>query len=162
MFWGGALLALVASEFGAGWGGLLMLAAGILGNALNAGLLPQAQHQALGASTMVFALLGILSSTATLALWQQRQQGRGVFRIVHLWLPVLAGCGMLSLYGSAPGTDLGGHLNGFLAGLLLGFLARKLPPGCFARAWQWSAGVLALLALSLAWVLARRYGQSGG
>ncbi len=159
MFWGGALLALIASEFGAGWGVLLMLAAGMLGNAINACLLPQAQYQALGASTMVFALLGMLSSTATLALWQQRRQGRGVFRIVHLWLPVLAGCGMLSLYGSAPGSDLGGHLNGFLAGLLLGFLARKLPPGCFARLWQWSAGVLALLALILAWGLARMHGQ---
>ncbi len=154
MIWGGALLALVASEFGAGWGMLLMLTAGTFANALNALLLPQAQYQALGASTMVFALLGILSVATTWNAWQQRRQGRGVFRTVQLWLPILAGIGMLSLYGTAPGTDLGGHLNGFLAGLLFGFLAKKIPALCFATCWQWVAGLFTLIWVPLAWFVA--------
>ncbi len=162
MFWGGTLLALVANEFGAGWGLTLMLSAGALGNALNAWLLPQAQYQALGASTMVFALLGMLSSASTCAVWRQRRQGRGTFRIVQLWLPFLAGCGMLALYGTAPGTDLGGHLNGFLAGLLLGLLAKKLPQKYCTRHWQWSSAVLALSVLFLAWIRAWSQGRLAG
>lgn len=154
LFWGSMLLTLTAGELGNGWGLLLMLLSGTLGNALNAALLPQAEYQALGASTMVFGLLGILAGRATLKIRRQKQAGRGILQQFRLWLPLLAEFALLALTGTAPGSDLAGHLTGFLCGILLGLLTGRLPPGMSAWPWQLFTGVLAALSLPLAWLLA--------
>lgn len=154
LFWGSMLLTLSAGEFGNGWALFLMLLAGAMGNALNALLLPQAGYQALGASTMVFGLLGILSGRTTLKIRQRKLAGRGILQQFRLWLPLLAGFALLSLTGTAPGSDLAGHFNGFACGILLGLLTGLLPPGLFRFRWQLLLGGIAILLLPLAWLLA--------
>ena len=152
--WGSMLLTLTAGELGNGWALSLMLLAGAMGNALNALLLPQAEYKALGASTMVFGLLGILAARTTLKIRQQKLAGCGVLQQFRLWLPLLAGSALLSLTGTAPGSDLAGHLNGFICGILLGLLTGLLPPKLFSLRWQLLFGTFALLLLPLAWLLA--------
>lgn len=154
LFWGSMLLTLAAGELGNGWALFLMLLAGCLGNALNALLLPQAGYQALGASTMVFGLLGILAGRTTLKIRQQKLAGRGILQQFRLWLPLFAGLALLSLTGTAPGSDLAGHFNGFLCGILLGLLTGLLPSSLFLFRWQLLFGGVATLLLPLAWLLA--------
>ncbi len=154
LFWGSMLLTLTAGELGNGWALFLMLLSGSLGNALNALLLPQAGYQALGASTMVFGLLGILTGRTTLKIRQQRLAGSGILQQFRLWLPLLAGVALLALTGTAPGSDLAGHFNGFLCGILLGLLNGLLPSGLFSFRWQLLFGTSAILLLPLAWLLA--------
>jgi hypothetical protein len=67
---------------------------------------------------------------------------------------LLAGSALLSLTGTAPGSDLAGHLNGFICGILLGLLTGLLPPKLFSLRWQLLFGTFALLLLPLAWLLA--------
>lgn len=154
LFWGCMLLTLTAGEIGVGWGILLMLIAGALGNLFNALLLSQVDYQALGASTMVFGLLGILSGRTTLKTHLQQAAGKGILQQFRLWIPLLAGFAVLSLWGTAPGSDLPGHLTGFLCGILLGLLSGLLPPALFAMGWQLLAGAVAAALLPLAWHLA--------
>ena len=154
LFWGSMLLTLTAGELGNGWALFLMLLAGATGNALNALLLPQVGYQALGASTMVFGLLGILAGRTTLKIRQQKLAGRGILQQFRLWLPLLAGLALLSLTGTAPGSDLAGHFNGFVCGILLGLLSGLLRSGLFTFRWQLLFGAVATLSLPLAWLLA--------
>lgn len=156
LFWGSMLLTLAAGELGNGWALFLMLLAGAMGNALNALLLPQAGYQALGASTMVFGLLGILTGRTTLKIRSQQLAGRGILQQFRLWLPLLAGFALLSLTGTAPGSDLAGHFNGFICGILLGLLTGLLPSRLFSFCWQLLFGAVAVFLLPLAWFFARR------
>lgn len=151
LFWGCMLLTIAASEFGNGAALLMMLAAGCLGNALNAWLLPLAQYQALGASTMVFGLLGMLAGASTLKIQRRRLAGRGILQQFRLWLPLLAGFAMLSLTGTAPGSDLAGHFNGFLCGILLGVLKNLRPQKISSLRWQLLFAAIAILLPPLAW-----------
>jgi len=148
------LLTIAASEFGNGAALLMMLAAGCLGNALNAWLLPLVQYQALGASTIVFGLLGMLAGGTTLKIQRRRLAGRGILQQFRLWLPLLAGFAMLSLTGTAPGSDLAGHFNGFLCGILLGALKSLRPQKMSNPRWQLLFAAIAILLPPLAWIMA--------
>jgi membrane associated rhomboid family serine protease len=77
-----------------------MVFAGALGNAVMIALARKTQR--LGASTMVFGLLGILSAVRTWHSWRRRQGGRGQLLRIVPWLPLLAGLAMLGIYGTAP------------------------------------------------------------
>lgn len=138
---------------GAGLGLLAIVAAGGLGNLVNAWW-EKAGHSAVGASTATFAALGIL------AFFQFRRNWRGVPHLLSFWsrswLPILAGLGLLGFLGTGPQSDLGGHFFGFLAGLLTGIPLlpaqdRRLP------LWvQFPAGLAAAGLLVWAWTLALR------
>jgi membrane associated rhomboid family serine protease len=140
---------LVAQIFGSGLGWLVILLAGAAGNALNALIQPEA-HTAIGASTAVFAAVGILSGV----MWRRKRYARGLRR----WTP-LAGGLMLLVYLGIGGerTDVGSHVAGFATGVFSGaMLAQvhgRLPKG--ARAQQ-AFGAAAALLFALAWVLALR------
>jgi rhomboid protease GluP len=140
---------LVAQIFGSGLGWLVILLAGAAGNTLNALIQPGA-HTAIGASTAVFAAVGILSAV----MWRRKRYALGLRR----WTP-LAGGLMLLVYLGIGGerTDVGSHIAGFATGVLSGaMLAQvhdRLPKG--ARA-QRACGAAAALLFALAWVLALR------
>jgi rhomboid protease GluP len=102
---------------GVGW--LAILAAGTLANAMNA-VVQSPAHRSIGASTAVFAALGLLTAFT----WR-----RGFLRETP-WrariAPIVAGLGLLAFTGTAgENTDLTAHLFGFIAGFAAGLaLAR--------------------------------------
>jgi membrane associated rhomboid family serine protease len=96
-----------------GW--LLLAIASAAGNAAVGALSYPADYRSLGASTAVFAALGLLTGTALRA-------SRGAsFRWAELLLPLGSGITLLGMFGSGDAsTDVAAHLAGFAAGLLLG------------------------------------------
>lgn len=148
---------LVARFFGASAGWLLILLSGALGNALNAWVHYPEAHYAIGASTAVFAALGLVTGVGVkLGLldpqleWSQSR-----------WLlPALGGLtllGMLGL-GSGDGTvDVAAHFSGFASGVLVGFAGSFYQP-LFFKLDRWRRGVAAgaLGLIALAWLLAMR------
>jgi rhomboid protease GluP len=142
---------LVAQLVGTGLGWLAILLAGALGNGLNAAL-HGASHTAIGASTAVFAALGILSGHA----WTTRPvPWRGGIR---RWAPIGAGIMLLAFLGfGGERTDIGAHVMGFAVGAATGFalgrIGRRVPYGPDA---QQVYGVMVCGLLLLAWVMALR------
>jgi membrane associated rhomboid family serine protease len=133
---GGVFVFLLCRELGSGLAWSLILAAGTLGNLVNAWLQP-ASHNSVGASTAVFGTVGILASLSMVRYRHQLQKRRA--------LPVAAAMALLVLLGSeGKDTDLGAHFFGFCAGTLLGLLTELL----ISRRGYPSALLNALLALS--------------
>lgn len=130
-------------HFGPGVAWLAILAGGILGNLLNSAIQP-AFHRSIGASTAVFAALGLLTADA----WRRRV-GQTSWRARTV--PIGAGIALLAFTGTAgENTDLLAHLMGFLAGLGLGaLLARaRLPRSPVLQA---ACGALCVLLVLGAW-----------
>jgi rhomboid protease GluP len=131
---------------GVAWLGIVL--AGGAGNALNT-LLLESAHRSIGASTAVFAALGLLAGF----VWRARlmAQDRWPYRLG----PVVGGIALLAYTGTGDAeTDIGAHLSGFLcgfaAGMLLTFLTRYLRG---ARL-QAISGAAALSLLLVAWIAA--------
>jgi rhomboid protease GluP len=134
---------------GSGLAWLLILMAGATGNVINV-LILGAGHRAIGASTAVFAALGLLGSLG----WAGRRssaQGR-----IYRWGPVIGAVALLAYTGAGgERTDIGAHLWGFVAGLGAGLLAASMPRQLLAHAGvQAFAGLAAAAALGAAWVMA--------
>jgi membrane associated rhomboid family serine protease len=121
---GGFFAYSVTRYFGGGLGWFAIVTAGALGNILN-GLLAGAAHRSIGASTAVFAALGLLSAF----LWRRGFRSDASRR--ERLAPVIAGIGLLAFTGTGGvNTDIGAHLLGFLAGFAGGLLvARTGVPG---------------------------------
>jgi membrane associated rhomboid family serine protease len=132
---------------GVGWLAVVLAAGGA--NVLNAWVQSPA-HRSIGASTAVFAALGLLVAYT----WR-----RGFLRDTP-WrariAPIIAGLGLLAFTGtSGENTDLGAHLFGFIAGIGLGLLLAR-----FARiAWlenvrvQRVCGAAVVALLAAAWTV---------
>ncbi len=114
------VFAALIATLGRARGWLLLAAAAAAGNLAVAAMHHPGPYQSLGASTAIFAALGLLTGRAVRAL---RQPGR-TRRWRPVWGPLGAGLTLLALFGAgnAP-TDVGAHVTGFAAGLALGFLA---------------------------------------
>jgi rhomboid protease GluP len=99
-----------------GW--LLLAVASLAGNLAITALNYPGPYRSLGASTAIFAGLGLLTGRAVRVLrWTHRpRRWRPVFG------PLAAGLTLLGLFGAGGlHTDVGAHLAGFAAGLILGF-----------------------------------------
>ncbi|MEM9366109.1 MAG: rhomboid family intramembrane serine protease [Planctomycetota bacterium] len=149
LFFGSLFLLLASKRFGGGVAVLLMVLGGALGNLLNA-LLRDASHASLGASTAVFAALGIIVASTLRANFELETSR---FR---RWTPLIAGGVLFAMFGTGgERTDLGAHCAGFTTGLMLGWLCSWLPfhwlhPSKVQRA----AGVTTIAILFVAWILA--------
>ena len=135
----------VTRSFGDGLGLVLVLLAGVLGNAFNAWD-HGGGHHSIGASTAVFGAIGVLVGSAFIG------RNRAGLKGSRLFAPLGAGLGLLAMLGvSGVRVDVWAHAYGLLAGALLGTVARlALPqrPGPMA---QWTLGGLALVGILLAW-----------
>jgi rhomboid protease GluP len=111
----GALFGILVSQYigsGAAW--FTILVCGALGNALNA-YLHQSLHVSIGASTMVFAALGILGVFALSDRHAYAQRG------VRRWAPFFATIALLGFIGTGgERTDIMAHLAGYICGCLGG------------------------------------------
>jgi membrane associated rhomboid family serine protease len=140
---------LLAERLGSGLAWLAILLAGGAGNALNAWVQPAA-HTSIGASTGVFAALGLL---AALSWKRDAAYGLGGLR---RWLPLAGGVMLLSFLGvGGERTDIGAHVFGFLVGALFGAILhtvdRHVPRQGIVRH---GLGVAALALFALAWLAA--------
>ena len=148
----GGLFGLFAGRLlGSGLAWVSILAAGALGNAMNAWIQP-IHHSSVGASTAVFGALGLLSSVS----WMQR---RGIEDgWIRRWTPIVGGVLLLGYTGTAgERTDVIAHVTGFMSGLMLGVLYSALGRRKTMRApAQFLLGSTALGALAFCWLLALR------
>lgn len=115
---GGLFIVYLCRDLGSGLAWTLLLASGACGNLTNAYLqLPS--HSSVGASTAVFAAVGMLGAI-TMTRYRHHLRRR--------WpLPVASALALLVLLGTeGERTDLGAHLFGFVFGSLYGCLAEWL------------------------------------
>lgn len=142
---GGALYGFL----GAGLGSLLLLLLGAGGNLLNA-LMQDISHVSLGASTAIFAAVGMLGTLVGVRLHRQISRGRR-----RAWLPAAAALALLAMLGAGgPKVDVLAHLSGFLVGSVAGVAAGlvvRLPPPAHV---QWLCGCAAVALLIGCWSLA--------
>jgi membrane associated rhomboid family serine protease len=132
--------------FGSGWTWLFVVLAGGLGNWLNAWDYRSVEHLSIGASTAVFAALGILVA----AQCAMRALSVREVRMREFLVPVGAGLGLLAYLGVGDQqTDFMAHFWGMLAGAPFGVLGvwlrlGKRTPRALQAALAWAAvGVMA-------------------
>lgn len=106
----------VGLRMGSGLAWLSIVIAGSAGNYINAWLRYD-QHTSIGASTAVFAMLGILAASA----WTQRRHIQT--STLKRWTPIIGGVLLLSWLGTGGmRTDVLAHVSGFFSGILLGVI----------------------------------------
>lgn len=114
------VFAAVLTTIGLGRGWLLLAVAAIAGNLVTAALHYGSDYRSLGASTAIFAGLGLLTGRAVRMIGGRR--GRALRRRSRL-VPFAAGLTMLGLFGAGRlQVDGVAHATGFAAGLVLGFV----------------------------------------
>jgi rhomboid protease GluP len=140
-------------QLGPGHAWLLGVTGAALANLFEA-LLGPASHHAVGASTAVFAVLGVMSAYA----WRSR--ARHIARWAVQWAPLVGGLVLLGWAGTggddgAEQVDVVAHAGGFLCGALLGALAAQPQiERHLRRVPQWLTGALAVAQIALAWGIA--------
>lgn len=132
---------------GVAWASIL--GAGGLANYVEI-LIAPANHRAVGASTAVFAALGLIAGLA----WRQRLSLRE--RRWNAFAPLIAGICLLTLLGAGTEhVDVLGHGLGFLFGLGFGWIyARAGIPRDHGRRLQILTGAATVALLFVAWTLA--------
>ncbi len=146
----GGLFGFSASQIlGPGLAWFSILLAGTLGNLISA-FIQRPSHSAIGASTAVFAALGIMAAHT----WSQGRLNPqpGMRR----WLPVMGGVALLSFLGG-PGllVDVVSHVTGFLAGIIFGFVYGSLGNRLKLESrHQIILGITAVSLIALAWLAA--------
>lgn len=144
---------LAGRVFGPGLAWASIVGAGAVGNYLDM-LISPSTHRAVGASTAVFAALGLLAGFS----WRQRLNLRERFR--YRWAPLFAGVCLLGFLGTGgEHVDVLGHALGFATGIALGWnYARARVPRSRGYGLQLGAGGAALGLIVAAWILALRHG----
>ena len=141
---GAVFLLLLSQVLGPGMTALAVVAAGAAGNLLDALVRPPS-HTFIGASTAIFAGVGLLA-----ALRRNWRRGR-MFSTLRDWAPIAGGIMLLAFLGFGDGqTDILAHIFGFLSGICLGGLLARLDrpwledsPAQVGSAWA-SGGIVAL------------------
>lgn len=140
---------LAGRTLGGGIAWLAIVVAGSIGNLANA-MVQSAEHTSVGASTAVFAALGVLVADA---LRPRVSAGESLLR---RWRPLIGGLMLLAFIGVGGGrVDVMAHVTGFLAGLVIGWVASRLPDHWRANdKVQFATGLLAVALVAFAWVIA--------
>lgn len=145
----GAFFGLLAGRLlgsGVTWAAVITTAAA--GNLLNT-LLLDSTHRSIGASTAVFAALGLTVGF----VWRARlmAQDRWPYRIG----PIVGGLALLMFTGTGDeNTDIGAHLMGFVCGFGGGILLTRYRDRLQDGGLQRLAGIAAAATLVLAWITA--------
>lgn len=153
LVFGGLFSYLLFHTLGGGLGALALLAAGALGNLVNAWV-QAPEHLSIGASTAVFAAIGLLGGSE----WRVRHLLREPE--ARRFAPVGAAVLLLLYLGvgevqSARNVDVLAHVFGLAAGLALGTLVGAVPRATIEhRGWQLTCGLAAAVTLAVSWVLA--------
>jgi len=135
---------------GSGVAWLAVIAAAALGNTANT-LLLDSTHRSIGASTAVFATLGILAGY----VWrgQLMSQDRWPTRVG----PIVGGIALLMFTGTGDeNTDVGAHLMGFVCGFATGMVLTLLGRMPAPVRVQLVMGGVALSLVTIAWAAALR------
>lgn len=147
----GAVFGFLAGRvLGGGMAWLAIVIAGGLGNLLNA-MVQLPTHASIGASTAVFAALGIVVAHALKpAIWAREE------KLLKRWSPLIAGVVLLAMTGvGGERTDVTAHVTGFLAGLATGWIGSRLPIRWLVNPRvQTLAGIQAIVLVAIAWVWA--------
>lgn len=121
-----------------------------LANSLNTWLLV-ASHRSIGASTAVFAALGLVAGF----VWRGRlmAQDRWPYRLG----PIIGGIALLAYTGTGDeSTDIGAHLAGFVCGFGFGIVLTHVAATFRDSRLQWLCGIAAPALIASAWWLALR------
>ena len=137
-----------SSKSGVTW--LAVIIAAALGNTANT-LLLDSTHRSIGASTAVFATLGILAGY----VW------RGQLMAQDRWStrfgPIIGGLALLMFTGTGDeNTDIGAHLLGFVCGFATGMLLTIIGKMPAPARIQKVAGSVALGLIYVSWLIALR------
>ncbi len=133
---------------GSGVAWLAVIVAAAFGNTANT-LLLDSTHRSIGASTAVFATLGLLAGY----VW------RGQLMAQDRWStrfgPVIGGLALLMFTGTGDeNTDIGAHLLGFVCGFSMGMLLTFIGKMPAPPRIQIAAGSAALGLVAIAWIVA--------
>ena len=145
----GSLFGLLAGRVvgpGVAWLGIVL--AGGAANILNTILL-ESSHRSIGASTAVFAALGLVSGF----VWRGKlmAQDRWPYRIG----PIIGGIALLAYTGTGgENTDIGAHLAGFICGFVSGILLIRVADKLNNQQLQMNCGILAIAIIALSWIMA--------
>ena len=143
----GGLVGLFAGQLmGSGLAWISILLGGAFGNLFNAFLRPS-DYTSIGASTAVFAALGMVAAHS----WTRNRKTRD--SILTRYASIVGAVVLLSFLGTGgEKTDVLSHVTGFISGLFLGAVYGKLGNRImFGRATQFMLGIIALAVLALAW-----------
>ena len=112
------VFAAVLTTIGRARGWVLLAGSAVLGNLAVAAVNYPGPYRSLGASTAIFAGVGLLTGRALRVVAGSRHPHR--WRA--MFAPLAAGLTVLALYGAGEmRVDVGAHFTGFVAGVALGF-----------------------------------------
>ncbi len=142
---GGLFGYLLARFLGGGVGWLLALLSAAAAN-LTSALIQADDFRALGASTAVFAALGLVGAYA----WQRGYFASDTRR--RRFAPAFAAIAMIAFTGtSGERIDLFGHLFGFAYGFAGGYLYAKWQPAHVGLSGQWLTGSCTIVLVVMSW-----------
>ncbi|KLU05730.1 Rhomboid family protein [Rhodopirellula islandica] len=132
---------------GGGLAWLAIVLAGALGNLMNA-VIRDGAHTSIGASTAVFAALGILVAHA------MHPRYKSSAKALVRWSPLIGGVLLLSFMGmEGERTDVLAHVTGFIAGMVFGWVGCRLPETWLANSsFQMIAGLVTGAIVIASWV----------
>ena len=130
---------------GVGWFAIVVSAA--CGNLLNT-LLLESSHRSIGASTAVFAALGLVAGF----VWRAKlmSQTHWPYRLG----PVVGGFALLMYTGTGDAnTDIGAHLMGFVSGFAAGVVSARYLDRLSSARLQGLFGASTILLVASAWLI---------
>ncbi len=133
---------------GSGVAWLAIVLAAATGNALNT-LLLESSHRSIGASTAVFAALGIVAGY----VWRGKLMNQD--RWSNRYGPIVGGLALLMYTGTGgPNTDIGAHLLGFVCGFVAGMILIRFDSIAKDSQTQLTAGAIAFGLVFSSWIIA--------
>lgn len=134
---------------GGGFAWFAIVLAGAFGNLMNA-VMRDESHASIGASTAVFAALGIMVAHAL-----HPRRGTSTKLLVR-WSPLVGGVLLLSFMGlEGERTDVLAHVTGFVAGVLFGWFGCRMPARWLSNSpFQLVVGIAAGAVVVVSWLIA--------
>jgi len=133
---------------GSGVAWLSIVLAAAAGNALNTMLL-ETTHRSIGASTAVFAALGVIAGY----VWFGKLMAQD--RWSNRYGPIVGGLALLMYTGTGgPNTDIGAHLLGFVCGFAAGLILVRMGDIPKDTKSQLIAGTAAFGLIVMSWIIA--------